>query len=239
MPPVETLSRVQFWTSHNATQILTFLNFIMLRSHTAKPFSCISCGSSFKRSGDLASHLAQAVKCCWVLKKREQIQAAEIPDYREASDQESDPPAESDPSFPYEDMDVLADDIFDEASPNEEPSSQSATNPVTNGQARVTIEDMPDEDDPAFHDTDARSRMEDELDSEIIYYQEFPNAGKVYRTDGEVHRAYSESKMGQHLDNPFHPFASQLDWEIARWANEDGPGQAAFTRLLNIDGMSY
>jgi len=89
---------------------------------------------------------------------------AEIPDYQEASDQELDPPAESDPSFPYENMDVLA----DEASPNKEPSSQSATNPVTNGQACITIEDMPDEDDPDFHDTDARSRMEDELDSEVI-----------------------------------------------------------------------
>ena len=77
----------------------------MLPSHAAKPFSCISCGSSFKRNGDLASHLTQAAKCHWVLKKCEQIQAAEIPDYREASDQESDP------FFPYEDMDVLAEDI--------------------------------------------------------------------------------------------------------------------------------
>jgi len=210
----------------------------MLPSHAAKHFSCISCSSSFKRNGDLASHLTQAAKCHWVLKKREQIQAADIPDYREASDQESDPPAESDPFFPYEDMDVLAEDIFDEESPNEGQYSRSATDPITNGQARgVTVEDIPDEDDPDFYDTDARSRMEDELDSEVVYYKEFPNAGKVYRTDGEVHRAYS--KTGQHPDNPFHPFASQLDWEIARWANEDGPGQAAFTRLLNIDGVSY
>jgi len=214
----------------------------MLPSHAAKPFSCISCGSSFKRSGDLASHLTQAAKCHWVLKKREQIQAAEIPDYREASDQESDPPAESDPFFPYEDMDVLAEDIFDEESPNEGQSSRSATDPITNGLGQpeagsVTVEDIPDEDDPDFYETDARSRMEDELDSEVVYYKEFANAGKVYHTDGEVHRAYL--KMGQHLDNPFHPFTSQLDWEIARWANEDGPGQAAFTRLLNIDGVSY
>ena len=220
------------WTSRDFD-----LYFIMLPSHAVRPFSCISCGSSFKRSGDLASHLTQAAKCQWVLKKCKQIQAAEIPDYREASDQESDPPMELDPLFPYDDMDVLVEDIFDEESPNEGPSSQPATNPMTNGQARVTIEDLPDEDDPDFHDTDTQSCMEDELDLEVVYYQEFPNTGKVYRTNGEVHHAYS--KTGQHPDNPFHPFASQLDWEIARWANEDGPGQAAFTRLLNIDGMSY
>ncbi len=209
----------------------------MLPSNAAKPFSCISCGSSFKRSGDLASHLTQAAKCHWVLKKREQIQAAEIPDYREASDQESDPPAELDPFFPYEDMDVLAEDIFNEESPNEGQSSRSATNPQTNGQTHVTVEEMLDEDDPDFYDADARSHMEDELDSEVVYYKDFPNAGKVYCTNGEVHRAYS--KTGQHSDNPFHPFASQLDWEISRWANTDGPGQAAFTRLLNINGVSY
>ena len=176
----------------------------MLPSHAVKPFSCISCGSSFKRSGDLASHLTQAAKCHWVLKKREQIQAAEIPDYREASDQESDPPAESDPFFPYEDMDVLAEDIFNEESPNEGQSSCYATNPQTNGQTHITVEEMLDEDDPDFYDADARSRMEDELDSEVVYYKDFPNAGKVYRTNGEVHRAYS--KTGQHSDNPFHPF---------------------------------
>jgi hypothetical protein len=139
-------------------------------------------------------------------------------------------------------MDVLAEDIFDEESPNEGQSSRSATDPITNGLGQpeagsVTVEDIPDEDDPDFYETDARSRMEDELDSEVVYYKEFANAGKVYHTDSEVHRAYS--KTGQHLDNPFHPFASQLDWEMARWANEDGPGQAAFTRLLNIDGVSY
>ena len=131
----------------------------MLPSNAAKPFSCISCGSSFKRSGDLASHLTQAAKCHWVLKQREQIQAAEIPDYREASDQESDPPAESDPFFPYEDMDVLAEDIFNEESPNEGQSSRSATNPQTNGQTHVTVEEMLDEDNPDFYDADARSRM--------------------------------------------------------------------------------
>ena len=162
----------------------------MLPSHAVKPFSSISCGSSFKWSGDLASHLTQAAKCHWVLKKREQIQAAEIPDYQEASDQESDPPAESDPFFPYKDMDVLAEDIFNEESPNEGQSSRSATNPQTNGQAHVTVEEMLDEDNPDFYDADARSCMEDELDSEVVYYKDFPNAGKVYCTNGEVHRAY-------------------------------------------------
>jgi hypothetical protein len=43
----------------------------------------------------------------------------------------------------------------------------------------------------------------------------------------------------KHPKNLFYPFVSQLDWEIARWANEDGPGQAAFTHLLDIHGVGH
>jgi hypothetical protein len=200
----------------------------MLQNH-----SCVSLVAHHSNRVEIWLHtLHKQLSAIGFSKKCKQIQAGEIP---EASDQESDPPAESDPSFPYEDIDMLAEDSFNEASLNKGPSSQPATNPITNRQ--VHVEDMPDEDDPDFSNNDSRSHMEDELDSEVIYYQEFPNAGKVYRTDGEVHHAYL--KLGQHPDNPFHPFASQLDWEVAHWANKDGPGQAAFTRLLNVDGVSY
>ena len=80
----------------------------MLLSCAVRLFSCISCSSSFKQSGDLASHITQAAKCQWVLTKCEQIQAAEIPDYQEVSDQELEAPMELDLLFPYKDMDVLA-----------------------------------------------------------------------------------------------------------------------------------
>ncbi|KAI0026936.1 hypothetical protein K488DRAFT_63772 [Vararia minispora EC-137] len=35
-------------------------------------------------------------------------------------------------------------------------------------------------------------------------------------------------------DNPYHPFVSQLDWEVARWAKTHGPGSTAFTEFLKI-----
>jgi hypothetical protein len=40
------------------------------------------------------------------------------------------------------------------------------------------------------------------------------------------------------LDNPWAPFSSQLDWEVARWAKLRGPSSTAFTELLKIDGVS-
>ncbi|KIY64660.1 hypothetical protein CYLTODRAFT_327225, partial [Cylindrobasidium torrendii FP15055 ss-10] len=33
------------------------------------------------------------------------------------------------------------------------------------------------------------------------------------------------------------PFASKLDWEIARWMVQDGIGHSSFNRLLNIEGV--
>ncbi|KAG1884424.1 hypothetical protein F4604DRAFT_1878757 [Suillus subluteus] len=39
-------------------------------------------------------------------------------------------------------------------------------------------------------------------------------------------------------ENPYAPFHSQMDWEIARWAKLRGPSSTAFSDLLSIDGVS-
>ena len=39
-------------------------------------------------------------------------------------------------------------------------------------------------------------------------------------------------------ENIYAPFASQLDWEVARWAKIRGPGSNSFTELMAIDGVS-
>ena len=81
-----------------------------------------------------------------------------------------------------------------------------------------------------------------------------PTAGKVIRMDESLHRRWKkvfgefhssprddgdgdiEMRGGQE-DNPYSPFASELDWRIARWVIKDGPGQNAFDRLLKIPGV--
>ena len=37
--------------------------------------------------------------------------------------------------------------------------------------------------------------------------------------------------------NPFAPFLSKMEWEIARWAKVRGPGSTAFSELISIDGV--
>ena len=43
---------------------------------------------------------------------------------------------------------------------------------------------------------------------------------------------------GVEKQNPYAPFASELDWRIARWAIKDNPGHKVFDRLLSIPGVS-
>jgi hypothetical protein len=50
-----------------------------------------------------------------------------------------------------------------------------------------------------------------------------------------TNEAYSTSST----HNPYAPFASQLDWEVARWAKLRGPGATAITELLKIPGVSF
>jgi hypothetical protein len=38
--------------------------------------------------------------------------------------------------------------------------------------------------------------------------------------------------------NPWAPWTSQIDWEVARWAKLRGPGSTAFSDLLKIEGVS-
>ncbi|KAH9020914.1 hypothetical protein EDB84DRAFT_1441645 [Lactarius hengduanensis] len=39
-------------------------------------------------------------------------------------------------------------------------------------------------------------------------------------------------------NNPFAPFSSKMEWEIARWAKLRGPGSTAFNELMSIEGVT-
>lgn len=51
-----------------------------------------------------------------------------------------------------------------------------------------------------------------------------------------TYQQYSKD-MKASTTNPWAPFASQLDWEVARWAKLRGPSSTALTELLKIDGI--
>ncbi|KAJ6479726.1 hypothetical protein C8R45DRAFT_1054433 [Mycena sanguinolenta] len=55
--------------------------------------------------------------------------------------------------------------------------------------------------------------------------------------DRTSERAYEASLKDSPSSNPYAPFMSKKDWEIAKWGKLRGPGSTAFSNLLNIEGV--
>ena len=72
-----------------------------------------------------------------------------------------------------------------------------------------------------------------------IYIKQFPSpfAGIPVKVAGSEPVYIQYARQLGRLDNPWAPFNSKLDWEIARWAKIRGPGSTAVTDLLRIDGV--
>ena len=62
-------------------------------------------------------------------------------------------------------------------------------------------------------------------------------AGEVCSEAITVMQEY-ENALGGPSENPYSPFSSQIDWELAKWAKLRGPSATSFTELLNISGVS-
>ena len=58
------------------------------------------------------------------------------------------------------------------------------------------------------------------------------------RLEGSSYNAYCNALESPSSPNPFAPFRSQIDWEVAKWAKTRGPGSTAVTELLQIEGVS-
>jgi hypothetical protein len=50
------------------------------------------------------------------------------------------------------------------------------------------------------------------------------------------HSEYAEKVADE--ENPWAPFQSRMDWDIAKWAKNRGPSSTAFSELLQIKGVS-
>ena len=50
-------------------------------------------------------------------------------------------------------------------------------------------------------------------------------------------KTYTEQVGDGAEDNPYHPFTTRMEWEVARWAKLRGSGSTAFSDLLAIEGV--
>ena len=84
-----------------------------------------------------------------------------------------------------------------------------------------------------------RGGFEEPLKSKPYIVKFAGRAGAVYsEKDQDDNRRYLGAIGTQSNVNPYAPFASKIDWEIARWAKLRGPSSTAFTELMSIEGVS-
>ena len=86
------------------------------------------------------------------------------------------------------------------------------------------------------------SRREAELDLENCpFVTPYPGgmAGAVHSKANMGENQKYECQMGEESQENFYaPFASKLDWEVAKWAKMRGPSSTSFTELMALDGVS-
>ncbi|KAI1785254.1 hypothetical protein LXA43DRAFT_976331 [Ganoderma leucocontextum] len=98
-----------------------------------------------------------------------------------------------------------------------------------------------------------RWSLDDDEDSRVV--EEHPTAGRLIQMnetlherwkrlfrhrqadDPDIEMADEEADSGSETKNPFYPFASRRDWEIAYWFIREEPGHKAFDRFLRIPGI--
>jgi hypothetical protein len=68
---------------------------------------------------------------------------------------------------------------------------------------------------------------------------EFPNsrAGEPIGSASPSNDTYATSLENLSPSNPYSPFSSKIDWEVAQWAKLHGPSSTSFAELLKIDGV--
>ena len=70
---------------------------------------------------------------------------------------------------------------------------------------------------------------------------QFPGsrAGEPTGSASSSNRTYATSLGDLSSSNPYSPFSSKIDWEVAQWAKLHGPSSTSFAELLKIDGVWF
>ncbi|KAI0633956.1 hypothetical protein C8Q77DRAFT_1193668 [Trametes polyzona] len=93
-----------------------------------------------------------------------------------------------------------------------------------------------------------RSRINEHLRAKTHVVQ-YPSPDAALPITNHARERSAYERYQEHIDaantNPYAPFASRIDWQVARWAKMRGPGSTAVSELLEIEelvsllGLSY
>jgi hypothetical protein len=202
---------------------------------------CPGCRKSFSRLGGYSNHLQQTQKsaCRAVLARAVGEWLSESSDDADTGPY-SDTPVANHLDFNFEDFNFEGHD-------DEEDLMYSAND---YGEAPVPeqLEGGMDVDEPENNqevENDLHQAREVRWAAEEAFrktpvVEAFPSAeaGAPIADIQALPRYDSYKTCLKNSDNPWDPFSSRLDWEVAYWAKRCGPSATAFTELLRIDGVS-
>ena len=81
--------------------------------------------------------------------------------------------------------------------------------------------------------------MKENFREEKVYIDRYPApAGASTGSHRQSDFATYEASIQAEEENPYAPFKTQMEWEIAKWAKLYGAGANSLTKLLSIPGVS-
>ncbi|KAG1865424.1 hypothetical protein F4604DRAFT_1586067 [Suillus subluteus] len=103
------------------------------------------------------------------------------------------------------------------------------------------IKDLADEDEAGWEDQrrahqDIQARVQGQCGCVVVPYPD-PRAGQQITRCCAANAEY-EAHLANEEENLYHPFASKMEWEVARWAKLRGLSSTALSDLLAIEGVS-
>ena len=206
--------------------------------------TCPACAKNFTQTG-FQSHLHQTKDPRCVKLFEEIVNASMELNNHEHQHFEGD-------NYIYDDFGQLQDedDNYDQLQDEDEQHEEDLANlengwePERPGALAASYEDPPsqevdDHDDPIMNTS--RSQAENfimDTRTVVQYSKKYPDqrAGapiKKTQLGDDNYRAALDNSS-----NPWAPFSSHMDWEIAKWAKLRGAGSTAFSDLLAIEGVS-
>lgn len=193
------------------------------------------CGRWFTSTGSMNSHLSKARSCAWYEKgKLRELGLDNLDDLSVPAPREPEDGDDLENYDPQQDLDVDMDFGPYESEFNFLPSDEPEIGRA--GPGPQTAENQILQEAAKTHPI-----LDDDDDQRVIQIDK--EAGRIYRREPPPGH-FQVDKDGDSLmdddgePNPFFPFASELDWRVARWAVKDGPGHNAFNRLLEVPGVS-
>jgi len=102
------------------------------------------------------------------------------------------------------------------------------------------IKDLADEagwEDQRCAHQDIQARVQGQCGCVVVPYPD-PRAGQQIMRGCAANAEY-EAHLANEEENLYHPFASKMEWEVARWAKLRGLSSTALSDLLAIEGVSW